>query len=210
MLDPPPANYSYIAPDVLLPGTRWVDAHRGVFTLILEPISSVHPQDKYVDRFLTLCGALELGQVPPRIGEAGMESEIKNALLELSRMSPTALIRSLPQIFDQLVYLLIRPPTLPTQPLNVAAAVFEAIGLLVRNITSLQDGQVDSHGRHPLLTTYTAYQCTLMEMTQNIGLLRTQSNPDLPIEDLEMEMVSKGLDRTASMRQESMHLNNHR
>lgn len=51
MLDPPPANYSYIAPDVLLPGTRWVDAHRGVFTVILEPVSSVHPQDKYIDRY---------------------------------------------------------------------------------------------------------------------------------------------------------------
>lgn len=50
MLDPPPPNYSYIAPDVLLPGTRWVDAHRGVFNVILEPVSSVHPQDKYIDR----------------------------------------------------------------------------------------------------------------------------------------------------------------
>lgn len=157
-----------------------------------------------------LCGALELSQVPPRIGEAGMESEIKSALLELSRTSPTALIRSLPQIFDQLISLLIRPPTLPTQPLNIAATVFEAIGLLVRNITSLQDGQVDSQGRHPLLTTYTAYQCTLTHMNQRTGVMRAHSNPDLPIEDLEMEMVSKGLDRTASMRQEPMHLNNHR
>ncbi|XP_011501940.1 PREDICTED: dedicator of cytokinesis protein 7 [Ceratosolen solmsi marchali] len=209
MLDPPPANYSYIAPDVLLPGTRWVDAHRGVFTLVLEPVSSVHPQDKYIDRFLSLCGALELGQVPPRIGEAGMESELKAALLELARTSQVTLIRSLPQIFDQLVSLLVRPPTLPSQPLNVAATVFEAIGLLVRNITNMQDSQVDSHGRHPLLTTYTAYQCSLPRMTQGSGVARAQSNPDLPIEDLEMEIHSRGLDRTASMRHDPMHTNNH-
>ncbi|XP_058798618.1 dedicator of cytokinesis protein 7 [Phymastichus coffea] len=208
MLDPPPANYSYIAPDVLLPGTRWVDAHKGVFTVILEPMSSVHPQDKYIDRFLTLCSALELSQVPPRIGEAGMESEMKSALLELARTSQAALIRSLPQIFDQLISLLIRPPTLPSQPLNIAATVFEAIGLLVRNITYLQDGQVDAHGRHPLLTTYSAYQCSLPRMNQCPGMMRTQSNPDLPIEDLEMEIVTRGLDRTASMRTESVHVNN--
>lgn len=140
-----------------------------------------------------------------------MESELKCALLELSRTSPTALIRSLPQIFDQLVYLLVRPPTLPSQPLNVAATVFEALGLLVRNITNLQDGQVDGNGRHPLLTTYTAYQCFLPQMSQGCGGLvaRAQSNPDLPIEDLEMEIHARGLDRTASMRQESMHANNH-
>ena len=146
--------------------------------------------------------------MPPRIGEAGMESELKSALLELARSSHTALIRSLPQIFDQLVLLLVRPPTLPSQPLNVAAMVFEAIGLLVRNITNLQDGQLDAHGRHPLLTTYTAYQCYLPQMTQSSGVARAQSNPDLPIEDLEMEIHSRGLDRTASMRQESMHANN--
>lgn len=28
MLDPPPANYLYISPEVMLPGTRWVDNHK--------------------------------------------------------------------------------------------------------------------------------------------------------------------------------------
>ena len=208
MLDIPPANYSYIAPDVLLPGTRWVDAHRGVFTLILEPVSSVHPQDKYTDRFLSLCDSLETGQVPPRIGEAGMESELKSALLELARASNSALVRSLPQVFDQLISTLVCPPTLPSQPLNVAATVFEAIGLLVRNITNLPDGQLDACGRHPLLATYIAYQSSIPTSSQVPGVIRAQSNPDLPIEDLEMEVHSRGLDRTASMRQESPSVNN--
>ncbi|KAK0179557.1 hypothetical protein PV327_005299 [Microctonus hyperodae] len=203
MLDPPPPNYSYIAPDVLLPGTRWVDAHRGVFNVILEPVSSVHPQDKYIDRFLSLCGFLESGQVPPRIGEAGMESELKSALLELSRASTSALVRSLPQLFDQLISLLVQPPSLPSQPLNIAATIFEALGLLVRNISNLPDGQLDAHGRHALLATYIAYQCSLPRMTQNQGVIRAQSNPDLPLEDLEMESHARCLDRTASMRHES-------
>ncbi|XP_011297900.1 dedicator of cytokinesis protein 7 [Fopius arisanus] len=209
MLDPPPSNYSYIAPDVQLPGTRWVDAHRGVFSIILEPISSVHPQDKYIDRFLSLCGSLETGQVPPRIGEAGMESELKSALLELSRAASTALVRCFPQIFDQLISLLVHPPTLPSQPLNVAATVFEAIGLLVKSITSMPDGQVDAHGRHALLATYTAFQCSIPRMSHGPAVIRAQSNPDLPVEDLEMEIHARGLDRTASMRQESPSINSH-
>ncbi|KAG7203876.1 hypothetical protein KM043_017930 [Ampulex compressa] len=203
MLDPPPGNYSYIAPDVLLPGTRWMDAHRGVFTVILEPVSSVYPQDKYIDRFLSLCAHLETGQVPPRIGEAGMESELKSSLLELSRASNTSLVRSLPQLLDQLISLLVRPPTLPSQPLNIASAVFESLGLLARNVTNLPDNQVDAHGRHALLATYVAYQCTLPKNIGSKEVIRAQSNPDLPIEDLEMEIHSRGLDRTASMRQES-------
>ncbi|KAF7997149.1 hypothetical protein HCN44_005426 [Aphidius gifuensis] len=207
MLDFPPSNYSYIAPDVQLPGTRWVDAHRGVFNVILEPVSSVHPQDKYIDKFLGLCGSLETCQVPPRIGEAGMENELKNALLELSKSSSASLVRSLPQLFDQLIYLLVVPPTLPSQSLNIAATVFEALGLLVKNITNLPDGQVDSHGRHALLATYTAYQCTLPRVSNCSGVIRAQSNPDLPVEDLEMEIHARGLDRTASMRQEAPLIN---
>ena len=136
-----------------------------------------------------------------------MESELKSALLELARASPSALVRSLPQLFDQLISLLVRPPTLPSQPLNVAATVFEALGLLVRNITNLPDGQLDAHGRHALLATYTAYQCSLPTMAQTPGVIRAQSNPDLPVEDLEMEIHSRGLDRTASMRQESPSIN---
>lgn len=43
MLEPPPPNYSYIFPDVLLPGTKWIDNHRPIFTISLDPYSSVHP-----------------------------------------------------------------------------------------------------------------------------------------------------------------------
>lgn len=44
---PPPANYSYITPDVALPGIEWVENHKGLFTVYLEPVSSVHPRVKF-------------------------------------------------------------------------------------------------------------------------------------------------------------------
>ncbi len=42
MLDPPPPNYLYINPEVMLPGTRWVDNHKGIFNIVIEAITSVH------------------------------------------------------------------------------------------------------------------------------------------------------------------------
>lgn len=44
MMEPPPEHYSYITPDVLLPGTKWVDNHKGIFTVHLEAVTSVHTQ----------------------------------------------------------------------------------------------------------------------------------------------------------------------
>jgi len=44
MIERPPPNYSYIHPDVLLPGTKWVDNHKGIFCVNLEAVSSVHTQ----------------------------------------------------------------------------------------------------------------------------------------------------------------------
>lgn len=52
MMEPPPDNYSYITPDVLLPGTKWVDNHKGIFTVHLEAVTSVHTQ---VFPFLRYC-----------------------------------------------------------------------------------------------------------------------------------------------------------
>lgn len=42
MLDPPPSNYLYIHPEVMLPGTRWVDNHKGIFNIVIEAVTSIH------------------------------------------------------------------------------------------------------------------------------------------------------------------------
>lgn len=44
---PPPENYSYITPDVALPGIEWIDNHKQLFTVVLQPISSIYPKVKY-------------------------------------------------------------------------------------------------------------------------------------------------------------------
>lgn len=44
MQEEPPPNYSYIFPDVLLPGTRWIDNHKPVLSITLDAHTTVHPQ----------------------------------------------------------------------------------------------------------------------------------------------------------------------
>lgn len=77
MLEPPPLNYSYIPPDVCLPGTRWLDNHKGLFTVSLDTVSSVHTHDPAVERFLAAYDYLHTGNVPNRLGESGLENELR-------------------------------------------------------------------------------------------------------------------------------------
>lgn len=77
MLEPPMPNYSYIPPDVCLPGTKWLDNHKGLFTVTLETASSVHTQDNSLERFLTAYDVVHSGVIPARLGESGSENELR-------------------------------------------------------------------------------------------------------------------------------------
>ncbi|KAE8748545.1 hypothetical protein FOCC_FOCC004721 [Frankliniella occidentalis] len=230
MMEHPPPNYSYIPPDVLLPGTKWVDNHKGIFVVVLDALSSVHTQDKYLDKFLGLCAALEDGSIPPRIGEANMEGALKASILELTHAKSEPLVKFLPVILDKLLLLLVRPPAVSGQLMNIGQTTFEALASLVKSITALPEGQGevqrDQHGRHSLLTAYITYQCALPHPAEgaaqptltDLGLspppLRSTSNPNLHGLAEEEALLSptaggapggaaaaaRGLDRTASMR----------
>ncbi|ETN73559.1 hypothetical protein NECAME_13471 [Necator americanus] len=50
-LDRLPSSYGYLSPDVALPNVRWLDGHKPVFNLSIIAISTVHPQDEYLERF---------------------------------------------------------------------------------------------------------------------------------------------------------------
>ncbi|XP_046985251.1 dedicator of cytokinesis protein 7 [Schistocerca americana] len=227
MVEHPPPRYSYIPPDVLLPGTKWVDNHKGIFSVVLEAVSSVHTQDKYLDRFLNLCSAIEERNIPVRYGE-NLESELKSSILELTHSKSEPLVKFLPVVINKLLLLMVRPPTVAGQILNVGHTSFEAMAMLVRNISVLQEGHCGPGGRHSLLTTYISYQCMLphcadMYAENNVcppqspentshqftvpplrsRHLRSSSNPDMYASltgDDEVNSLARGLDRTSSMR----------
>ncbi|KAL0280011.1 UNVERIFIED_CONTAM: hypothetical protein PYX00_001439 [Menopon gallinae] len=206
MMDPPPPNYCYIPPDVLLPGTRWLDNHRGVFLVNIEANSSVHPQDKYIDRFLCLCACLEEGTLPPLYGETNIEKELKKSISELNNAKMEPLVRFLPLVFDKLLTLLVRPPVVDRLPLNLGQALLESVANLVQNITLHAVGNKDQHNRHSLLATYIQYQCSVPGLILPNGhsfgrMQKSCSDPDLK-GDFEngLSAMARGLDRTASMR----------
>ncbi|CAG9567548.1 unnamed protein product [Danaus chrysippus] len=164
MQEEPPPNYSYIFPDVLLPGTRWIDNHKPIFTVALDAHTTVHPQDGYIERFAMACEAVQEGNIPPRIGLANMEAELRASISELPTANVESLSRYLPVVCDKLLSLLVAPPTLSgaAAPLNIAQDVFTCLAHLFTDITNMNEGSTcDAHGRSGLLTSYIHYQCRI-------------------------------------------------
>ncbi|KAK8766565.1 hypothetical protein V5799_006661 [Amblyomma americanum] len=162
MLEQPPASYSFLSPSVQIPGTKWVDGHKGLFDISLQAVSTVHPQDEHLDRFFQLCTAVECGHVPQRLlnGETA-ETMLRASLMELVRCKPGPLVRFLPTILDALVRLLVQPPRLGGQPFNLGQAAFHALAAVADSVVKLLEDRNDIHGRNALLATYIQYQCTL-------------------------------------------------
>ncbi|XP_037071208.1 dedicator of cytokinesis protein 7-like [Pollicipes pollicipes] len=204
LLEPPPPNYPYITPDINLPGVKWVDNHRPLFSVSITAETSVHAQDKGIDSFLSMCRVVESGVVPPRIGENNVEAELNRSIQQLSESDPERLV------------------------INTGQPCFQAIGQLVQRVSDLLESRNDQHGRNALLMTYVRYQCTLPQGAAEpvLGGLspphspayvgrasslprartfsRSTSNPNMaaPLDaDSEVgQILSRALDRTASLR----------
>jgi len=72
-------------------------------------------QDEFLDRFLHLVVAAEESKIPPRIGEANFEAELKRSVTELTQAHTGPLICFLTLILDKLLLLLVRPPVIAGQ-----------------------------------------------------------------------------------------------
>ncbi|KAB1259403.1 Dedicator of cytokinesis protein 6 [Camelus dromedarius] len=119
-VDQPPPSYSVLTPDVALPGMRWVDGHKGVFSVELTAVSSVHPQDPHLDKFFTLVHVLEEGAFPfrlkdPMLSEGTVEQELRASLAALRLASPELLVTFSHHVLDKLVRLVVRPPIIGGQ-----------------------------------------------------------------------------------------------
>lgn len=140
MIEPPSSisNYSFIPADVNLPGTKWLDNHRPVFTVTIEAVTSTHTLNVYLDRFFNLCEYLESRKIPPRIGESNIEREMRKALkeIELSELEP--LVKNLTVILDKLIELLITMYKIGSQCLGLGPHIFETL-CLVSNKLAVSD-----------------------------------------------------------------------
>ncbi|GCC35926.1 hypothetical protein chiPu_0014416 [Chiloscyllium punctatum] len=175
-LEKPPQSYSVLSPEVPLPGMKWVDNHKGVFNVEVIAVSSVHTQDPYLDKFFALVHALEEHAFPVRIGdlrilENDLENELKNSILALSSAQLEPVVRFLHQLLDKLVLLVVRPPIIAGQIVNMGQPSFEAMTSIVNRLHKNLEANQDQHGRNNLLASYIYYVFRLPS---------TESNPSSP------------------------------
>uniref|UniRef100_A0AAQ4Q4J7 C2 DOCK-type domain-containing protein n=1 Tax=Gasterosteus aculeatus aculeatus TaxID=481459 RepID=A0AAQ4Q4J7_GASAC len=232
-VEKPPPSYSVLTPDVQLPGMKWVDNHKGVFNVEVTAASSVHTQDPHLDKFFTLVYVLEEYSFPFRlkdviISEANMEGELKASMAALRGALLDTCVRFLHQLLNKLIQLIIYPPVIAGQIVNLGRAAFEAMALLVNQIHKNLEGNQDQHGRNNLLASYVHYcfrlptaeptsydmpmqYATLSRTTvrpSSLQLARSKSisnsNPDLastpvsPDEEVQRIIAGKGIDRSHS------------
>jgi len=56
-------------------------------------------------------------------------------MMELNHAKPEPLVKFLPLILNKLIQLMVKPPSVLGQVMNTGQTVFEAIAMLVRNVT---------------------------------------------------------------------------
>uniref|UniRef100_A0A8D0T940 Dedicator of cytokinesis 6 n=1 Tax=Sus scrofa TaxID=9823 RepID=A0A8D0T940_PIG len=161
-VDQPPPSYSVLTPDVALPGMRWVDGHKGVFSVELTAVSSVHPQDPHLDKFFTLVHVLEEGAFPFRLkdavlSEGTVEQELRASLAALRLASPEPLVAFSHHVLDKLVRLVVRPPVIGGQIVNLGRGAFEAMAHVVSLVHRSLEAAQDARGHCPLLAAYVYY-----------------------------------------------------
>ncbi|XP_029441588.1 dedicator of cytokinesis protein 6 isoform X1 [Rhinatrema bivittatum] len=158
-MEKPPPSYSVLTPDVQLPGMKWVDNHKAVFNVEVVAASSVHPQDACLDKFFTLVHVLEERAFPFRlkdvvITEGNVEVELKSSVANLRAASLEPLVAFSHHVLNKLILLIVRPPVIGGQIVNLGRAAFEAMALMVTQMHRCLEGGQDQHGRCSLLASY--------------------------------------------------------
>ncbi|XP_056628527.1 dedicator of cytokinesis protein 8 isoform X2 [Triplophysa dalaica] len=163
VLDKLPLNYSMHSPEKLpaqVPPVKWMENHKGLFSLELACMSSVQTQDSHLERFFTLCHALEGKTTFPlrvgdeKISENMFEHELKMSIISLSSSGLEPLVLFLHQVLDKLFRLIMQPMVIAGQTANLAQIAFESVVSVVNSLHNSQELAKDHQGRSCLLATY--------------------------------------------------------
>ncbi|XP_041792139.1 dedicator of cytokinesis protein 8 isoform X2 [Chelmon rostratus] len=172
-----PINYSLHTPEKLptqAPPLKWMESHKGLFNLEVQAVSSVHTQDNHLERFFTLCHALEGGATFPlrvreeKIPENKLEHELKLSIISLSSSSLEPLVLFLHQVMDKLFTLIMQPMVIAGQTANLAQIAFESVVSIVNSLHNSQELIRDQQGRNSLLATYLYWVFRLPDPPQDM------------------------------------------
>ncbi|ETE67066.1 Dedicator of cytokinesis protein 7, partial [Ophiophagus hannah] len=190
------------------------------------PVSLEKPPQAYSvlsPEFFALVHALDEHMFPVRIGdmrimENNLENELKSSISALNSSQLEPVVRFLHLLLDKLILLVVRPPIIAGQIVNLGQASFEAMASIVNRLHKNLEGNQDQHGRNNLLTSYIYYVFRLPNTSPNspcpairpasLNLNRSRSlsnsNPDIsgtptsPDDEVRSIIGSKGLDRSNS------------
>ncbi|NWW06375.1 DOCK8 protein, partial [Oreocharis arfaki] len=176
-LDKLPLHYSIHSPEKIPPQTppiKWVEGHKGVFTVEVQAVSSVHTQDNHLEKFFTLCHSLESQVTFPirlmdqKITEASLEHELKLSIICLnsSRLEPLVLFLHL--VLDKLFQLAVQPMVIAGQTANFSQFAFESVVAIVNNLHNSKELSKDQHGRNCLLASYVYYVFRLPDLQREV------------------------------------------
>uniref|UniRef100_A0A3Q1IPB6 Uncharacterized protein n=1 Tax=Anabas testudineus TaxID=64144 RepID=A0A3Q1IPB6_ANATE len=163
LLERLPVNYSLHTPEKLplqVPPVKWMESHKGLFNLEIQAVSSVHTQDNHLERFFTLCHALEGGATFPvrvrdeKIPENKLEHELKLSIISLPSSNLEPLVLFLHLVMDKLFTLIMQPMVIAGQTANLAQIAFESVVSIVNSLHNSQELNKDQQGRNSLLATY--------------------------------------------------------
>ncbi|KAJ7335515.1 hypothetical protein JRQ81_013456, partial [Phrynocephalus forsythii] len=188
-LDKLPANYSMHSAEKVPPQSppiKWVEGHKGVFNVEVQAISSVHTQDNHLEKFFTLCHALESQVAFPmrvlneKITEATLEHELKLSIICLSSSRLEPLVLFLHLVLDKLFQLFIQPMVIAGQTANFSQFAFESVAAIVNSLHNSKDLSKDQHGRNCLLASYVYYVFRLPEVQRELVKLGTTGSTNMP------------------------------
>uniref|UniRef100_A0A8C7EDF4 Dedicator of cytokinesis 8 n=1 Tax=Nothoprocta perdicaria TaxID=30464 RepID=A0A8C7EDF4_NOTPE len=179
-LDKLPAHYSIHSPEKVpsqTPPVKWVEGHKGVFSVEVQAVSSVHAQDNHLEKFFTLCHSLESQVTFPirvmdqKITEAALEHELKLSIIWLnsSRLEPLVLFLHL--VLDKLFQLAVQPMVIAGQTANFSQFAFESVVAIVSSLHNSKDLSKDQHGRNCLLASYVYYMFRLPDPQREVPKL---------------------------------------
>uniref|UniRef100_A0A8B9K2U0 Dedicator of cytokinesis 8 n=1 Tax=Astyanax mexicanus TaxID=7994 RepID=A0A8B9K2U0_ASTMX len=179
-----PVNYSMHSPEKMptqIPPMKWMDSHKGLFSLEVQSVSSVHIQDSHLERFFTLCHALEGKPTFPirvrdeKLTENKLEHELKLSIISLSSSALEPLVHFLHLVLDKLFRLIMQPMVIAGQTANLAQIAFESVVSVVNSLHTSQELAKDHQGRNCLLATYLYYVFRLPDTP--FELLNTGTGP---------------------------------
>ncbi|KAM4616568.1 dedicator of cytokinesis protein 8 isoform 2-T2 [Polymixia lowei] len=179
VLDRLPINYSLHSPEKIpaqVPPVKWMESHKGLFDLEIQAVSSVHAQDNHLERFFTLCHALEGGATFPlrvreeKIPENKLEHELKLSIISLSSSRLEPLVLYLHLVLDKLLTLIMQPMLIAGQTANLAQIAFESVVSIVNSLHNSQELTKDQQGRNGLLATYLYWVFRLPDASREIQI----------------------------------------